>query len=249
MSMNATVSSSSATICPGSSPATILQNRQSGSLMAGSLPALASAGGRSRSPPRARRPRRRRPPPRARAAARRAADPGRIPSAATSSSPRIGGRGGSAVQSSASRSSWRASSRCRAIARSELSPRVASRSATLSTVTSACDGAARVQVAVDLAPIQRHRGARGSRAGGGGGSGRPRTRPAASSPAAGSGSPPTAWRPASSWPHERDPPLGRHGARLGLGDVVQQRRRNAAPRRASVRSQAAPRAAPARRSA
>ena len=41
MSMNATVRSSSATICEGSSPAMILQNRQSGSDTASSLGAAA----------------------------------------------------------------------------------------------------------------------------------------------------------------------------------------------------------------
>ena len=108
MSMNATVRSSSATICAGSSPATILQKMQSGSLTRGSLPVALAA----QRPLRERRSR----PPACRDLPGEArllelgqdppsSGPGCSPSARASSSPRTGGRGGSACHASASPSS------------------------------------------------------------------------------------------------------------------------------------------------
>ena len=82
--------------------------------------------------------------------------PGWMPSSRASSSPRTSGAGGPAARrSSAGPSISRASSRCAAIAGSALRPRVASRSATVKTVTSARTGSVASQVAPDRAPVER----------------------------------------------------------------------------------------------
>ena len=143
MSMNATVCSSESTISPGTSPATIPQKRQSRSAIAAAdLPerSRASATASSRSPPR-----RRTPPPRSRPAAGRARARARSRARAASSSPEIGDRGGpSRCHATASGSTSRASSRCASIISGVAVgplPRAASRSATVSRVTSAATGA------------------------------------------------------------------------------------------------------------
>ena len=79
-----------------------------------------------------------------------------MPSSSASSSPRTGTGGGPLRRhSSAAGISSSASSRCASIARSAFLPRVASRSATDSSVTSTSTGRRSLEVAVDGAPVER----------------------------------------------------------------------------------------------
>ena len=226
MSMNATVLVLGNDLPRGSSPATILQNRQSGSLMAGSLLAAARRRSRaiSRSPPRAGSTSPLKPPPRARqqladARARRNPERPRQLVAADRRSRRIG------CSRPAPRASiWRASSRCLAIAALGV---VAARR---EPVRDAQHASRRPRPGCRRPGSRRRRGdpaasgARGSRAADGGRSA-PRHVLAQlrRSPAAGAGSRRRHPAPARSWPMNVTRPSSVTARVCGLGDVVQQR--------------------------
>ena len=150
-------------------------------------------------------------PPRAARAARRAAGRAGCPSSRASSSPRTSGARaarGAARERRAEHA--RAPARGgRAIAGSALRPRVASRSATVKTVTSAAYGLGRAQVAPDARAGPAGARGRGSRAAGGAGTARRRGRRASRTRAAGAARSRASSAPSRSWPGNPMRPSGR----------------------------------------
>ena len=164
--------------------------------------------------------------------------PGRIPIARASSSPRTGGRGGAARQASPAPSSWRASSRWPAIARSALSPARGQPVGDAQHGDVDRDRRARVQVPVDRAAGQRHLVHEEAE---------PQVmarqrRDVLGQPLAGP-QPPRIVRPscapASSWPMKVTRPCARHVAGSGAWRCRETARRSAAPARGSARRPAA----------
>ena len=231
MSMNATVCSSESTICAGTSPATMPQNRQS---LAGSS--------RRRQPIRSSRaaPARSRPSRVATSPANRAASisleqrarapgPGSIPSSArqlvaADRRARAGRRG---ATSSASATISRASSRWASIASATRRARPRASRAGRRRVSRVTSTAYRLGAPAGTRRPSRRRQrplrGRGSRAAGGGASAPRGSREAARSCAAARRARATIAAPSVSWPMNSDAALGGHLARRRLADVVEQR--------------------------